>query len=787
MPSHRTARLILAGLLLSAFAAPAGAQAVNPENHPIFEVRVEGLKQVPKSLVLNQIRLKKGEPFQRKVSEEDIVRITHLGRFTSVKSTVMPRDDGSVVVTYVVVEQPLLADVQVVGNKAKGEGLSDQELLSLVVLRAGDPVDQALIDRGAREIKRAYEKQGYFLCEVNVDQKLLDESGILIYNIREGPLVKIRDIRFEGNKSFLSDQLYAQIQSRTAILIFRKGELNRELLDGDAARIRQFYQDRGYLDAQVGRRIDLSEDQKDAVVVFFIEEGRRYTVDKVRVEGNQIFSGQQVMRAMALKPGSVFAADDLRKSQQAVIDLYGKLGFLATQVTIDRLFHMEQGDAKVDLVVRVEEGVPYLVGNILVRGNKLTKDKVVLRQVRGLEPGRRFDRTGLDVTQRRLRESSLFSEANVTVLGDPDDEVRDVLIEVKEQNTGSLSFGAGISSDAGVIGAIDLVQRNFDIADWPDSLGEFFTGRAFRGAGQSFSIGLAPGNRFSRYGFNFREPYLFDSAFFLDTDFRYYSRVREDWDERRLGGTVGLGYRLSDVWAVRLTGRGEVVDVKNIDRGAPIDVFDVAGESLITSLGVAVTRSTTDSRIFPTRGSRLTLGVSRAGVLGGDYDFTKATASFNKFWAVDEDFFGRKTVLSLNMDTGYILENDQAPIFERFYAGGHRSLRGFRFRGVGPRGIRASNGKVGSDPVGGDWLFLAGLEYNWPIFQEIVRGVVFVDSGTVQQDVGFDEYRVAVGAGIRLKIPFLGQAPFALDFAYPLVKRDGDETQLFSFDLALPF
>src|SRR5687768_9921386 len=125
--------------------------------------------------------------------------------------------------------------------------------------------------------------------------------------------------------------------------------------------------------------------------------------------------------------------------------------------------------------------------------------------------------------------------------------MRDVLVTVKEKNTGSLSFGAGISSDAGVIGAIDLVQRNFDIADAPDSLGEFFTGKAFRGAGQYFSISLQPGTEFNRFAVTFREPYLLDTDYFLDTTLFYFNREREQYDEARYGGSVGLGQRFGDV------------------------------------------------------------------------------------------------------------------------------------------------------------------------------------------------------------------------------------------------
>ena len=142
-------------------------------------------------------------------------------------------------------------------------------------------------------------------------------------------------------------------------------------------------------------------------------------------------------------------------------------------------------------------------------------------------------------------------------------------------------------------------------------------------------------------------------------------------------------------------------------------------------------------------------------------------------------------MLSFQLEGGYIVDGD-APVFERFYAGG-RTFRGFRFRGVGPRGIRADTLEEGDDPVGGDWLLLTGLQYEFPIAGDYLRGVVFTDQGTLTDDIGVDDWRVSVGAGFRIRIGFLSQAPFAIDFAYPIVKEDNDERQVLSFDVALPF
>jgi len=782
----RALKRLAAGLLIAAasIGLPRSllAQGIDVEDRPIADVRVEGTEKVDPQLVLNQIRTQPGDPYDKDRVAQDIVNITRLGRFSRVQARVEPNPDGSVDLVYVVDEQLLLADVQVVGNK----NLTDQKILGQVLLEAGDPADPYLIDRARKRIVEMYKEEGYFLADVTADEQTLTENSVLIFRVREGARPKIKKLIFEGAKTFSAKQLKSKIRTETYMFIFRDGALSEEQLDRDVARLREFYQERGYLDVRVGRRINLSPDQKEATIVFLLDEGPLYTVADIVVDGATLFPEREVRAAMFLKVGDVYSADRLRKTVASLKDLYGKLGFIETAVAVDRVFHDDK--PQVDLLVTIEESKQYMVGRVMIRNNRMTQDKVIRRQVRGLEPGRPFDTTGIDTTERRIRGSGLFDEAKITLLGEEEQEVRDVLIEVKEAQTGSISLGAAISSDSGVFGAFDLTQRNFDIADPPASWSEFITGRAFRGAGQFFSLTLQPGDEFQRYQVTFREPYLLDSNYFFDTNLFFFTRDRFEYDEERIGGTGRIGKRFGDVWSASVRARWEQVTARDLDIDAPTDVFDVEGENVIDSFGLFLSRSTvqTDRHFLPYKGTRTELSLSRAGVFGGDFEFTRAAIEFNGYVTLDEDFFGRKTTLRLRGESGYIFEDEEAPIFERFYAGGHRSFRGFDFRGVGPRGVTQA-GNTSDTPIGGDWLFLVGLEYNYPIYEQAIRGVFFIDSGTVQEDLGFDEYRVAVGGGLRLLLPFLGQAPLAFDIAYPLVKQDDDDTRVFSFDVALPF
>lgn len=760
----------------------ARGQGIDPVGRPVADIRLEGLKHVDPQLLYNQIRVRKGDPYEKDIVDADLRRLTHLNRFRKVEALIDQQADGSIILVYRVAEMALITDVQVVGNKV----MPDQKLIPAVRLRAGDPVEDYLIDVSKRKIVELYKQDGYFDTTVTVDRKLLGETGILLFRVVEGPHPRIRAIRFEGNKAFTDRQLRSKVSSKTYVLLLRRGLFSRQRTLDDAGRLRQFYRDRGYLDAEVIRDVATSPDGRETIVTFTIHEGDQYTVSSIFVKGNKVFSEAQIREVMLLRVGDVFSLNLMEKSTQALVDHYGDLGFIDARVVPRHIF-LDDQPHRVDVLVSIAEGRPYWVGKVSVKGNNVTQDRVVKRMLRGLYPGRHYSSRAIRRAEARIGGSALFEQGKITVLGDRTDEERDLLVEVKEKNTGSVGFGAGISSDAGIVGAFDVTQRNFDITDTPDTLGELFSGKAFRGAGQFLRLAVQPGNESSRYSISFREPYLRDSSYFFDTSIFFFDRERSDYDERRVGASMGVGQRFGEIWSATVRGRAESIDIEDIDSDAPVDVFAVEGSSELTSLGFSIRRIDVDSRTFPTRGSRFEAGVTRTGTFGGDYDFTSAAAEYRQYFTVDEDFFERRTVLSMRVRGGYIFEDDEAPVFERFYAGGHRTLRGFDYRGIGPRGIRADTGTLGDDPVGGDFLFLFNIEYNLPVYEEAVRWVFFVDTGTIDEDISFSEYRVAVGTGLRLLVPFLGDAPFALDIAIPVVKEEDDDERFFSFDLAIPF
>lgn len=737
---------------------------------------------------INNIRVYSGAPFRLETLNDDIRRLNRLSLFSRVETFVQLLDDGSVDVIFELEERPVILDVQVSGNRR----LTDQEIAQAVDLLVGTPVDRFQVDRAARRIEDLYREKGYYFAQVTPNEDELNESGIVLFQIREGDRLKVTAIRFEGATAFKNKELRREVETRTSGL-FRKGQLDDEVLEADVAALIQFYRNHGYLDIRADTMVQPSPNGKEAIVTYLVDEGPLYTLRSVLIEGNEegaplVFTPEQVAGLIEMKPGDVYSVRSLQESITLIQDAYGILGY--ADVRVGNVEKRDPDQPLVDLVIIIDQGERYLTGDVSIKGNDLTRHNVIRRQL-DIRPERPLDTTAVRDSEETLKQSRLFHNPGVKITLQPPDpsepEYRDVLVEVEETNTGSFNIGAAVSSDSGLIGTLSLTQRNFDITDTPDSVGEMFSGRAFRGAGQTFSIDLLPGNEVQSYGISLSDPYLFDTDYSGSVSLFYRDRDFDEFDERRFGTRFGVGRRFGTRWNGGLNFRVEQVELSDIDPSRPVDVFAATGPDLLTGVSLTLSRNTTNDRFRPTAGSVSSISVEQMGVLGGDYTFTRFDASHKVFLAIREDYLARSTVLELSGRVAYIPQGQSdTPTYERFYLGG-QTMRGLEFRTVSPKGIRNDTLTQGNDPVGGTFLFFAGAQVNQPVFEEIFSLVAFVDSGTVTEDPGFDDYRVTVGLGIRFYVPQLSPAPLAFDFGYPLLKADRDETRVFTFSIDLPF
>ena len=355
----------------------------------------------------------------------------------------------------------------------------------------------------------------------------------------------------------------------------------------------------------------------------------------------------------------------------------------------------------------------------------------------------------------------------------PRQRISPIDVFVQEARTGRIILGGSVNSDLGVAGQLVIDERNFDIRRLPTSWSDMWSGRAFRGGGQNFRAEFMPGNQVQRYTVNWTERNLFGYLpYSLSVGGFYYTRQFRDWTEQRLGGRAALGYEVTKDLSISSELRMEDVNISRPRVSGVSQLDDALGSTDLYTARFRVARDTRDSPFMSTEGALLELIFDQ---VFGEYDYSRGNVNYNRYFMVRErpDGGGRHTIAST---WKFGVTGAQTPIFENYFAGGYSTLRGFSFRGASP--------KVNDVQVGGQMMFLGSLEYVFPMTaDEMLRGVAFVDYGTVEQDLTIksENFRVAPGLGLRVSVPALGPAPLAFDFAYPINHADTDDRQVFSF------
>ncbi|MEM6798311.1 MAG: BamA/TamA family outer membrane protein [Planctomycetota bacterium] len=353
----------------------------------------------------------------------------------------------------------------------------------------------------------------------------------------------------------------------------------------------------------------------------------------------------------------------------------------------------------------------------------------------------------------------------------------DLHVQLAEAQTGRFMIGAGVNSDAGVVGQILIDERNFDWRRVPTSWQDVYDGTAFRGGGQRFRIEAAPGTEVQRYLVSWQEPFLLDTPISLGLSGSYFDRRFTDWDEQRLGGRVSTGYQwTANDLSASLSYRYENVKIFDAAAGVP-ELAEVTGQdNQLHGFGLRIANDTRNNPFLATSGHFVELQLEQ---VVGTFDYPRAILDARKYFLVRErpDHSGRHVLVTASR-LGFTGSN--TPVYEHFFAGGFSTLRGFDFRGAGP--VVPSGGR--NVEVGGEFMFINTVEYMFPLTaDDMVNGVVFCDFGTVEPSVKIDEFRVSPGVGLRLTIPAMGPAPIALDFAWPIARADTDDRQVFTFNV----
>jgi len=652
----------------------------------------------------------------------------------------------------------------------------DKALLKKLDFEVGDYIDPILAESGRKIVIEFYRSKGFPHAEVILNTKELSE-GRVIYTVVEGPRIRIKSLRFEGNKTIKTGVLKNTIKTKTRSWLFWPVYYTEEKIATDVEKLKSFYYNEGFLNHRIS-------DQGQTHITFIIEEGPLYKLGNVTLTGNTLFDNKTLLADFKLESGQTYYQQKAQAYTKRILKLYREEGYVDADVRPQLRFVPEAN--VVNLEYEITEGKKFRIGKIEITGNEQVHDKVIRRILDEYDfsPGELYNadiapKQGGGQLERYVQMMTMSEEAMIRPAkpaeGAPDS--LDALVDVREGLTGMWNPGVAVGSDSGVIGQLIWQQRNFDIHDWPESLDEFITMRSFKGAGQSLRVALEPGTHVSYYSATFTEPYFQDKPTSLDVVGSSFERWRDSHDEKRKKLSVGFERRLKNRWRPSFGFRAENVQVSDLNFDAPQEIIDVKGHNLLLGAKLGIGRDMRNDRYLPSDGYRFDVGYEQ---VTGDYDFGILKGTVVGYRTLYEDLLERRTVLALKL-LAASTESD-APPFEKFYAGGTGTygIRGFDYRGVSTRGLQTNVlNPVRKDPIGSDWIFLANSEITVPLIGENVGALFFLDSGTI--DTG--RYRASIGAGIEISIPQLlgSRVPMRFEFATPLAKDEEDERQVFSF------
>jgi len=719
---------------------------------PVVSVDITGNTMMSAQAILNSLRLQPGGSYNETKASSDIKRIYSLGYFDDVQLRVEDVRGGKAV-RFIVRERPQIESIVFRGN----EKFDSDALREAVGLKPHDiPSERAVAD-SVESLRRFYANKGYNDVQITARLETEGSGGALIYDIIEGGKVYIKDIEFDGNEFYSNWTLSRKIETSSYNMLFSwlsgAGKLNPEKLSGDAQRLETYYQNNGFLQAQVGDP-NLTHDEKGRLVVTFpIVEGQRFKVGQVSLGGELLEDDDPsaILKDTSLKNETWFSRELLQEDVKAIQTYYADLGYAYNQVE-PRLDGPRDGEF-LDVVFDVRPGHQVYFDRITIVGNDRTRDKVIRRQLAVVE-GDLFSSSNMRKSQANLMRSTYFEQVNLAPGPSDTDDKMNLRVEVKERPTGSFQIGGGYSSYNSLFGVIRLTQDNLF------------------GYGRRATIEANIGSRSQYYNFSFTDPWVFDIPLSAGFDLFNYTNEYNNYTKRSNGTAVRLGYPLWNDFYIsgRLSFEKVNVDIDDYDKASKALQEMVNYKTDVQAI-VSLRRDTRNHFFFPTEGNvaRLTYGQALE-FLGGDTSFSRYEAE-GAFWLPAPFYKGAS--LMAHGQVGYLKANrdDGLPVYEKYMIGGINSVRGYNWYDISPREPNKDGSRL--ETVGGEKMMTLNFEFAFPILQDQgFYGVAFYDLGNVwsKDEPGYkvnDLYR-SVGGGIRYLSPM---GPLRLEYGRPVGKR----------------
>src|SRR5438105_5234070 len=596
--------------LLGAMSARAQSPQA-PQGPPIIrsiEVEYTGPSTISKERILAQMRTRVGQPYSDQVVEQDVETLYKTGSILNVRIFAQP-EAGGVKVIVSVQTRSIVREIEIDG----AERIKAKRLRKEIKLKLNQPINEQQLEEARQKIIEIYQAHGFTDVSAQFRVDAIDEkrgTSRVVFTVNEGAKGAVRRVHFEGNEHFSERVLRKQMKTRGKTLISfldKSGRLDEVQLEQDLDKLREWYQDHGYIDVEIKNVRKERTHNGPMILTIVIAEGPQYHVGKLTISGEKVAQEDKIRALLKMKEGSVYSPKALHDDAKAIADAYGSGGYVDLVILPEGT---PAGPARIDVHYKIEEGDRSFLQRVNIVGNTRTKDKVIRREVL-IAPGDVFNTVRVDTTKKRLENLGYFSKVE-TYPEDTDVAGRkDLTILVQEKRTGSLSVVAGFITIDVLAGFIELTQGNFDLMNWP----------SFTGAGQKFRLRIQYGTQRKDFVLDLTEPYFLDRKLSLSGQlfFTQANYLSADYDQRNYGFMIELRKPITSFMYASLAYQLQNVEIFNVSSGASTFIKAEEGTFTESKILSSIVFDRRDNPLLTRVGQRITFSPFVAGgFLGGD-------------------------------------------------------------------------------------------------------------------------------------------------------------------------
>jgi outer membrane protein insertion porin family len=727
----------------------------------ITAIAVEGAQRVEAETVRSYLLVREGDAFDPARIDRSLKSLFATGLFADVSLS----QEGSTLVVHVL-ENPVINRIAFEGNKR----LDDTELMPEISLKPRVIYTRSKVQNDVNRIQTLYQRSGRFAVTVEPKLIQLPQNRVdLVFEIDEGTLTEVQNIRFIGNRAFDDSDLLDVVrtqQTRWYRFLSQDDRYDPDRITFDKELLRRHYLKNGYADFQVlSAQAELTPDRTQFFITFTVEEGQRYKFGEVAVNANlRDLKAEDLSDKLKIESGEWYDVTFVDEGVDALTEAVGDFGYAFVDVRPEAKRNREAG--VIDMTFNVSEGRRVFVERINVNGNVRTLDEVVRREFRLVE-GDAFNAAKVRRSITRVENLDFFNKVTVSEEEGSAPDKAVINVEVEEKSTGSLSIGGGYSSSEGALAEVSIRERNL------------------LGKGQDLALSTRISQRSSQINLSFTEPYFLNREVAAGFDV-YHSAAdlqsSSSFDSEQTGLTLRASYPISTYLSQGWSYTIKDSKVSNVADDASIYIKEQEGSKTVSSVGHVLTYDRRNSRITPTEGYVVRLNNDLAG-LAGDVHYLRNILSGGYYYTISEGW-----IMNLKARGGIITGlGEDVGLLDRFFIGGD-SLRGFADSGVGPRD------RGTQDALGGEVVYNGGAELLVPLGlpKELgISGKVFTDVGSVRTvspgganvlDSG--SIRSSAGVGVAWVSPI---GPISLDFGQALIKESYDQTEVMRVNFGTKF